>query len=137
MFTLKVNFKHKRVKKAQKCKNRNFDSTHGRAAQCRTTRTVRACRSHGRASLTTHIFQFFLFHRLAHKIQTINPISMLFSPTQSLHLALSHSTEKSCLSHPKTDYLKSLILTYLSKSLKLVFHSKTQVLPKTFHNQNI
>jgi hypothetical protein len=41
---------------------------------------------------------------------------------------LYHILQKnSCFSHPKTTYSKSLIITNFPKSLKLAFHTKTQV----------
>jgi len=99
MFTLKVNSKQKRMKKTQKRKNKSSNSTrghayrtHGRAAQCQATRTVRACTVHGHACLPAQTFHFFRFHRFAHKIQTVNRILIPFSPMRSLHLALSNST---------------------------------------------
>jgi len=119
MFTPKANSMQKMVKKAQKCKNWNSDSM-----QHRMTRTVRACRAHGRARQTTHIFWFLSFNHFARKIQTVNPFSMQFSPTRSLHLALSHSKKKfkflpfqNNLSKITYDYL-SFEITYTSFSLK-------------------
>jgi len=64
-------------------------------------------------------------------------ISVPFSPTRSLHLALSHSTKKLFFSHPKETSPKSLIITYLSKSLKLAFHTKPQVSSQNFDSQNL
>jgi len=77
--------------------------------------------------LQNRFSDFFRFYRFAHKIQTINPFSVPFSLTGSLHLALSHSTKNSSFSHPKIAYSKSLITICFPKSLKLAFHIKTQV----------
>ena len=57
---------------------------------------------------------------------------MSFSPTRSLHLALSHSTKNSSFSHPKIIFPKSLMTAYHSKSLILAFHSKLQVSSQNF-----
>jgi len=69
MFTPKANSKQKKNEKGlKKRKNQSSDSTHGRAyrmhghaAQCQATHTLRTCRMHGCAPLTSHIFRFFAF----------------------------------------------------------------------------
>jgi hypothetical protein len=139
MFTPKASSKQKMVKKAQKCKNRSSDSTHrraywthGRASQCWAARMVRACRAHGLARLIAHIFWFFSFHHFARKIQTVNLISIPFSAMCSLHLALSHSTKTFMFITSQNSLLK-ITYNHLSfKSLKLVFHTKTQVSSQNF-----
>jgi len=80
--------------------------------------------THGRATQTTRDFRFLRLSHFERKIQTVNPFSMPLPPMRSLHLALSHSIENTCFSHPKTTFPKSLIITYLSKSLILDFHEK-------------
>jgi len=71
----------------------------------------------------------FLFYRFVHKIQTVNPFSISFSPMCSIHLTLSYFTGKIIFSHPKTAYPK---LTYFPKTLKNQFYSKSQFPPKRF-----
>ena len=71
-----------------------------RETEVLTTCTAHAMHTHGRAkkgrmytrpcsSDSTTFSSFFRFHHFAHKIQTVNRISMPFSPTCSSHLALS------------------------------------------------
>jgi len=63
------------LKSQQKRKNRvsgRAYRTQARVSQCKATRTVHACRTHGRVYLTPHDFPIFSFRRLAHKIPTVN-----------------------------------------------------------------
>ena len=85
--------------------------------------------THGRARLTSQIFQLLSFRHFAHKILIVNLISILFSPTRSYHLHLSYSTVENKFPHPKTTYTNSLIITYFPKTLKLPFQSKHNFLP--------
>ena len=131
MFTPKANSKQKRVKSKKKCIYRSFDSTlgraynmHGRAAHCWATRMVRVCRAHSRARLTAQIFWFFRFHCFAHKIHTVNPFSMSFSPTRSWHLALSYSTEKFKFQLSQNSFQEPHIITYFQKRLTVDFPHK-------------
>jgi hypothetical protein len=143
MLTPKANSKQKRVKKAQKRKNRSSDSTHGRAyrtnsraAQCRAICMVRACRAHGRARLTAQIFRFFAFTSSHIKFKLLIHFQCCFrlrAPYTRYYLILQ---KNSSFSHPKIAYSKSFKGTYFPKSLKLTFHTKPKFLPKTFHKQN-
>ena len=109
---------------------------------CRANTHGRAIGAHGRACVTVQIFRFSLFHRFAHKISIVYPISILFSPTHSNHLNLSHSIEKSCF--PSLIQLNpfSPKITYFPKTIKTTFSFKTQFSSQTssypkLMNQNI
>jgi len=92
---------------------------------------------HGRARLTSQIFRFLHFRHFARNIPIIDPISIMFSPTRSNHLNLSHSTEKSCFSIPKQLTPISLKITYFPNTLKSTFSIKPQFSRKQPHTQKL
>ena len=136
MFMSKANSKQKWVKKHKKRKNRSPVSTHG---PCQNT--------HGRAkenkvqarpvpiytrscSSDSTDFLFFRFHHFARKNQTVNRISVLFSPTRSLHLTLSYSTEKSTFQPPQKAFSKTSHKHLFAKTLNTDLHTKNPFSPK-------
>jgi hypothetical protein len=80
------------------------DRAHDHVSQYREYEHGRSTGPHGRARLTVQIFRFSPFRRFMHKIPTVYPISILFSPTCSIHSNLSYSSVKIKFPHTKTTY---------------------------------